>query len=398
MRATWPDWLWLIDMALPTIQYVERAGLIDLGWGHPAPSALPVRLWHDCQQEALRRFSWRALTYGYAAGPGALVEWLCDRLGGIDARAPVPAEVFVTAGASQAIELVSTLLTRPGDCVVVDSPTYHLALRILADREVELVGAPADEAGIDPRATGDLLRRLNANGRRVPLLYLVPTFANPTGRSLPAVRRRELVEVARDAGTVIVEDDAYRELVYDGMAPPSLWSLASGRGVIRVGSFSKTVGPGLRLGWINAEPEIVRALVGRGFVDSVGGLNHATALAMAVMGSSGGYDQHVRAMRATYRDQRDALVAALCAELPGLEVAAPPGGWFLWLRLPSGMPATRLLAGAERHSVSFLPGTLFYPQPAGDDYFRLSFSMYGPVELVQAAQRLGRAYAEMRLA
>jgi DNA-binding transcriptional MocR family regulator len=383
-------------MRLPTIQYVARAGVIDLGWGHPVPAALPVRTWGACQQDALGRYSWQALTYGYAAGPAALIEWLCERLGGIDARAPAPDEVFVTAGASLAIELVSTLLTRPGDRVLVDSPTYHLALRILADRDVELVSAPTDGRGIDPHATRELLRRLHAAGHRTPLLYTVPTFANPTGTSLPAERRRGLVEIARDSGTVIVEDDAYRELAYDGAAPPSLWSIAAGRGVIRVGSFSKTVGPGLRLGWITAEPEVVRRLSGRGFVDSGGGLNHATALAMAEMGSSGRYDEHVRAIREVYRRQRDALVSALHGELPGVEVVAPPGGWFLWLRLPNGMSATRLLSGAERHSVSFLPGKLFYPQPAGEDHFRLSFSMYEPAELVEAARRLGRAYAEMR--
>jgi 2-aminoadipate transaminase len=381
-------------MELPTIQCVERAGVIDLGWGHPAPSALPVRLWGDCQRDALRRFSWRTLTYGYAAGPGSLIEWLCDRLGGIDTRAPIPAEVFVTAGASQALEMVSTLLTRPGDCVVVDSPTYHLALRIFADREVELIAAPADEAGIDPRATGELLRRLATNGRRVPLLYLVPTFANPTGRSLPAIRRSELVEVAWDTGAVIVEDDAYRELAYDGVAPPSLWSTAAGRGVIRVGSFSKTVGPGLRLGWITAEPEVVRAFAGRGFVNSGGGLNHATALTMAVMGSSGRYSEHVRAIQAIYRGQRHALVEALIAEVPTVAAILPGGGWFVWLRLPRGISAADLLVAAERHAVSFLPGNLFYAEPGGDDHIRLSFSMFEPTVLAEAARRLGRAIAD----
>lgn len=381
-------------MGLPTIQYVERTGVIDLGWGHPALSALPVRLWGDCQRKALRKFSWRALTYGYAAGPGALIEWLCDRLGRVDTRVPVPAEVFVTAGASQALELVSTLLTRPGDCVVVDSPTYHLALRILADRDVELIGAPADETGIDPRATGDLLRRLVANGRRVPLLYLVPTFANPTGKSLPAVRRRELVEIAREAETVIVEDDTYRELTYDGTAPSSLWSMASGRGVIRIGSFSKTIGPGLRLGWITTEPRFVRTLAGRGFVDSGGGLNHATALTMAVMGSSGGYGEHVRAIQEMYRGQRDALVEALLAQVPTVAADSPDGGWFLWLRLPQGISATDLLAAAEEHGVSFLPGNLFYAKPAGGDRIRLSFSMFEPTVLAEGARRLGQAIAD----
>ncbi len=375
-----------------TLQYVDRPGIIDLGWGHPMPSALPVDAWRASQEEALREYSWQALTYGYEAGPGPLVEWLCERLGETDPRAPAPDEVFVTAGASQGIELVSTVLTRPGDAVVVDSPTYHLALRILADRDVELIGAPADDDGIDPHATGALLRRLHRASRRVPLLYLVPTFANPTGRSLPDPRRRELVEVARDTGTTIVEDDTYRELAYDGPAPPSLWSIDPAGGVVRLGSFAKSVGPGLRLGWLTATPAFVRTLTRRGFVDSGGGLNHATALAMAVMGRSGRFAGHVEAIRTRYRAQRDALVAALRTELPALVVTPPHGGWFLWLRLPDGMSATALLAAAERHGVSFLPGNRFYAQPAGDDRLRLSYSMVEPAALAEAARRLRAAF------
>jgi 2-aminoadipate transaminase len=375
-------------------QYFEQTGVIDLAWGHPVRSALPVDYWRASQDETLRAFSWQVLTYGYAAGPGPLIEWLCGHLGQTDARVPAHAEVFVTAGASQALELVSTLLTRPGDVVVVDSPTYHLALRIFADRDVELVGAPADEAGIDPRATDELLRRLGGQGRRVPLLYLVPTFANPTGVSLSVARRGELVEVAHRAGTVIVEDDAYRELAYDGTAPPSLWSIASGRGVIRVGSFSKTVGPGLRLGWITAAPDVVRALIGRGFVDSGGGLNHATALTMATMGSSGRYVEHVQRIRAVYRRQRDALVAALRAHVPAVDTTTPRGGWFLWLRLPDGVCAADLLTSAREHSVAFLPGNRFYTQPVADDHARLSFSMFEPEVLTEAARRLGQAFAD----
>jgi len=195
-----------------------------------------------------------------------------------------------------------------------------------------------------------------------------------------------------------VEDDAYRELAYEGAAPPSLWSLAPGRGVIRVGSFSKTVAPGLRLGWITAEPELVRTLIDRGFVDSGGGLNHATALTMAVMGASGRYAEHVRGIRAVYRRQRDALVAALRVQAPALGATAPSGGWFLWLRLPPGMRAGDLLASAEEHAVGFLPGNRFYAPSsaavdAGHGHVRLSFSMFEPDVLTAGARRLGRALA-----
>ena len=376
----------------PTLQYVERHGVLDLAWGHPRPELLPVRTWRDCQQEALDAYTWRAMTYGYAAGPGPLVEWLCERVAQVDTRAPTPGELFVTAGSSQALELLSSVLTSPGDTVLVESPTYHLALRILADRDVSLVAAPSDEAGIDPAATSELLRRLRAAGRRVPLLYLVPTFGNPTGSSLPADRRLALVEVAAEAGVTILEDDAYRELGFGpGAPPPSLWSLAGGRGVIRLGTFSKTAGPGLRLGWITASPPIVRSLVDRGFVDSGGGLNHTTALTMAVMGRSGRYATHVDHLRAAYRVQRDALVAALRTGLP-IPVDPPGGGWFLWLRLPGGLTATSLLAAAEARHVSFLPGHRCYLDATADDHIRLSFSMHEPSVLAEAAARLAAAF------
>jgi len=385
-------------VTLRSIQYLDRPGIIDLSWGLPLPDALPTGDWRAATDEALQTYGWQALTYGYEAGPAPLVEWLCERLGETDARAPVPEEVFVTAGASQGIELVSTVLTRPGDAILVDSPTYHLALRILADRDGELIGAPADDDGIDPHATGALLHRLRRAGRRVPLLYLVPTFANPTGVSLSAARRRELVAVARDAGTVIVEDDTYREIAYDGPAPESLWSLDP-ETVVRVGSFAKTVAPGLRLGFLTAAAPFVRRLVERGYVHSGGGLNHATAFAMAVLGRSGRYAAHVEAVRDRYRRQRDALVGALhggalhggALDVRALDVRVPGGGWFLWPRLPEGMSATTLLSAAEAHGVSFLPGSRCYAGPGGADRIRLSFSMYDPQSLAEAAGRLSAA-------
>ncbi len=373
-----------------TIQYVDRPGGIDLGWGHPNPAALPVAAWRDSQREALDAYSWRALTYGHNPGPAPLVDWLCQRLGAVDARPPDPSQVFVTAGASQAIDLVSTVLTRPGDVVLVDSPTYHLALRILADRDVELVAAPADDAGLDPGGTAEVLRTLRRAGRRVPLLYLVPTFANPTGASLPEARRQALVTVARDAGTVIVEDDTYRELAYDGPPPSSLWSLDPAT-VVRVGSFAKSVAPGLRLGFLTATASFVATLTARGLVDSGGGLNHATALTMAVLCRSGRYAAHVATIRTRYARQRDALVAAVRRALPSVDLTPPAGGWFLWLRLPSGTPTAHLLAAARAHGVSFLPGDHFYTGSGGADRLRLSFSMFEPEVLTEAAHRLGRA-------
>jgi DNA-binding transcriptional MocR family regulator len=376
------------------VQYVRRPGIVDLGWGHPDPGSLPTGEWAEATGEALRRFGWTALTYGAGAGPGPLIEWLRANLAEVDAAAPRASEVFVTGGASQGLEMVCALLARPGDVVLVDAPTYHLALRIIADREVDLRPAPTDDGGILPAGTEELIRRLDSEGHRVAFVYLVPTYGNPTGASLDGNRRRELVEVAARTGTTLVEDDTYRELTYEARAPRSLWSIAAGGPVVRLGSFAKTVAPGLRLGWITADRSFVRRLVDRGFVDSGGGVNHLAAVTMAQFGASGRYARHVRTVRELYRTRRDALVGAVRGQVPGARFRVPDGGWFLWLGLPAGVDARSLLAGAERAGVSYLPGNRFHLDPgAGSDRLRLSFSLLAPDALAEGAQRLGRVIA-----
>ncbi|WP_250008864.1 PLP-dependent aminotransferase family protein [Actinoplanes sp. M2I2] len=353
------------------VQFEHRPGLLDLGWGHPRPELLPVDAWSRAGAQTLGTYGWQALAYGHATGPAPLVDWLCDHLG--DATAE---QTFVTAGASHGLALLTQLLAEPGDVVLVDSPTYHLAFKILTDHGVRLVRAPADEHGLLPAETAALARSLDA-----VFLYLVPTFGNPTGRSLPLDRRRELVSV----GVPIVEDDTYRELSYGEPAPPALWRLAGEEGVVRLGSFAKTVAPGLRLGWINASPILVERLARLGYVHSGGGVNHAVALTMASFGASGAYDRHVAGLREAYREQRDALTGAL-------RVPAPDGGWFVWLRLPDGVDAEALLPVAEEHGTSFLPGPVFYAGGgAGSEHVRLSFSHLPPAGLAEAAARLTAA-------
>jgi len=379
----------------PVIQFERRPGILDLGWGHPRPELLPVRQWARAAEETARTFGWQALTYGHASGPGPLVDWLTGHLCRLEGGGTTAGQVFVTGGASHALSLLVAVLAEPGDAVLVDSPTYHLAFRILADRGVELVRAPADGDGVDPAALAVTLRSLRAAGRRVPLMYLVATFGNPTGRSLPDDRRAALVQLAQREGLTVVEDDTYRELVYEGPAPMSLWRLAGGVGVVRLGSFAKTVAPGLRLGWINAAPQLVRRLAGLGYVHSGGGVNHAAALTMAAFAAGGGYERHVAAVRESYRDQRDALIRALSDQLPALRTPTPRGGWFIWLPLPDGLRADRLLPIAERHGISFVAGDQFFVDGRGGaGHLRLSFSLLNAEDLARAAGLLAAALAE----
>ncbi|GIM91178.1 PLP-dependent aminotransferase family protein [Paractinoplanes toevensis] len=366
------------------IQFEARPGILDLSWGHPRPELLPAAEWAVAQAGALRASGWRALTYGYAAGPRPLTDWIAARLAAIEGGPPRPESLFVTAGASHALALVASLLVEPGDVVLVDEPTYHLAFQILADARAELRSVPAG----DPAAVAERVGAIRAEGRRVAFLYLVPTFANPTGRSLEPAARRALVAID---GLTIVEDDTYRELVYEGSAPPSLWHLAGGRNVIRLGSFAKTVAPGLRLGWISGTPELVKRLTMLGYVHSGGGVNHTAAVTMAEFGTSGAYETHLAGLRDSYRAQRDALVGALS---PYASIDGPAGGWFLWVRLPPGRRAGDLLPAAERQGVSFVPGPRFHLRgDGGHDRIRLSFSLLPPDELREAARRLGRVLA-----
>jgi 2-aminoadipate transaminase len=373
-------------------QFHARPGIIDLGYGHPNPDLLPVERIRAAAASALERYGPDALTYGDAAGPRPLIEWICERLAEVDARAPGPDEVLVSAGNSHAIDQLATLLAEPGEVVLVESPTYHLAVRILRDHPLELVAIPFDGGGLRVDAVADTLTRLRRAGRRVRLLYTVPTFHNPTGISLAPERRRALVELAAAEGLLIVEDDAYRELSYDGPPPPSLWSEGRPGTVVRLGSFAKSLAPGLRVGYVTADAATVARIAGSGVLDSGGGISHFAALVVVEFARNGGYGANVERLRAAYREQRDALLGALATHLPaGSSWTSPRGGYFAWVTLPPGRDARAALADVEAQGASYLPGPTFHLDHAGGERsLRLSFSRYPAAELAEAVRRLGR--------
>ncbi len=430
---------------LPLTQYVDRPGIIDLGWGHPDPDLLPTDGIRAAANHALERFGPDALGYGHNAGPGPLLEAVCERLAVVDGgRTPDPAAVLITAGNSWAIDQVATLLTRPGDVVLVESPTYHLAVKILREHPVRLVPIPVDEGGLVVDAIPGAIRAARAGGARtgvggahvgagaartgagaarVRLLYTVPTFNNPTGISLADDRRRALVSLAEREGFLVLEDDAYRELAYDDpAAPPSLWSIAAPGVVVRLGSFSKSLAPGLRVGYLTADAATVASFADGGVLDSGGGISHFSALVVAEFLGSGEFVTNVARLRDALRERRDALVGGLAAFMPdGTRWTAAQGGYFVWVTLPPGSSAGTLLPVAEAAGTSFMPGSAFHLRAGGggeagggeaggpaagpggsttgsgigpgdaDRSLRLSFSRFSPDQLREAARRLGQA-------
>ena len=381
------------EPALPITQFTHRPGIIDLAWGHPDPDLLPVDGLRQAAGRVFDRYGPDALNYGYAAGPGPLIACVCDRLGEVDARAPGPDSVAIAAGNSHALDQVATLLTNPGDVVLVEAPTYHLAVRILRDHPLELVTVPTDAGGLQLDALGEIVAQLRQRHRPVRLLYTVPTFHNPTGLSLAADRREQLVRFAETAELLIVEDDAYRELSYDGPAPPSLWSLAQPGAVLRLGSFAKSLAPGLRTGFITADPPLALRIRDSGVLDSGGGISHFSSMVVSEFMANGDYARNVNRLRTSYRERRDTLLSALVENLGDrASWQRPAGGYFVWLTLPSGQDAATYLPAAEAQGTSYMPGTTFYLRPGeGSGRLRLAFSRYPPDLLAEAIRRLARA-------
>lgn len=377
---------------LPNRQVSFRPGILELMWGQPDFDLLPVAQIRLAAMQAIETYGADALSYGAPQGAGVLVRWLAERIGQTEARTPQLDELMLTGGISITLDQICTLCTRPGDVVLAESPAYHLALRILRDHPLDLIPAPTDDQGLRIDALAETIARLRREGRPPRLLYTIPTFNNPTGVSLPDERRRALVDLAANEGLLIVEDDVYRELHYDGPPLPSLWELAPSGVVARMGSFAKSLAPGIRLGWLTADAPLVQRFVEGGVLDSGGSLNHFTSLVVAQFCLSGEYDALLDRFRTAYRARRDALLSGLSQHMPdGCSWTHPAGGYFVWLRLPERIDTETLLPHAEAMGVSFVPGTLFYLDGGGHNALRLAFCLYDPDELTEGTRRLGAA-------
>ena len=377
-------------------QSVARPGVIELSFGEPDPALFPAAGLADACRAALADGGGEALPYGANAGPAGLRRRLAGRLTGLEARTTGDDETLISGGVSQALDQLVTLFCRPGDVVLVERPTYSLALGILRDHPVVVEALPFDDQGLDVAALERRLVEARATGHTVRLLYTIPTFHNPTGISLSAERRRRLVEVAAACGLLVVEDDVYRELWYGAPAPPSLWSLAAPGTVLRLGSFAKTLAPGLRVGWVNAAPAQIERVAASGLNDSGGCPSQFAAVAVERFLQAGRYDPHVAELRAAYAARRDALAAALAAHLPdGCGFSVPAGGFFIWVSLPEGLPAGELLPVAEAAGVSFVPAARSHLD-GYDGGLRLAFTLYESGQLAEAAARLGKAIRTAR--
>lgn len=361
--------------------------LVSLALGMPAADLLPLAELARLHAEVLAQVGAPALMHSPTEGLLPLREALAERLQsrGIHATAQ---EVLVTNGSQQALDLVARVLLSPGDTVVIEEPTYVGMLQALRAAGARLVSVPVDGEGLRVDRLESLLARVKPR-----LIYTLPTFQNPSGAVMSLARRRRLLELAARHQVPVVEDDPYSDLSYDGQAPPPLKALDTRGLVFHVSTVSKTLCPGLRLGWLVGPAAVVRQLA---LAKQVADLHPATLgqHVLARVLREGVLDRHLVRVRREYARRRDTLLAALApTERLGVEWARPAGGIFLWGRLPGGISMARLLAEAARERVAFLPGGVCSEDGTAAHAVRLNFSA-SPVEpLREGARRLGRALA-----
>ena len=370
--------------------YDHAPGAILLSVGSAYPPILP-----DVSDEAIlaaSRFRTETMQYGPLMGLEDLRETVAAYVAE-DGVACTADNVLVTNGAKHATDLACRTFVEPGDGVIVTAPTYMTTLHGLRTHDVTLIGVPQDGEGMRTDILENRLATMEANGQPLPkLLFDVPDFHNPTGITMSLTRRQELLRLARRFDFVIIEDDPYRRIRFDGEPVPPIKSMDEDGRVIAVGTVSKILSPGLRVGWAIAEPEIVRRMA---LQKSDGGSSPFAQRIVASLMRSNRLQEHIAMVTDAMREHRDTMVGALAEEIPEAVVRKPEGGYFLWAELPKTVAADAVVARAIDHGVEVSSGRRCFPEADPGHFLRFAYSYAEPERIRDGIARLGRAYREV---
>jgi 2-aminoadipate transaminase len=372
------------------LKLLNRPGMISFAGGLPNPEAFPTHELADVLQKVVKEQGAEALQYGPTEGYFRLRNAIARGMGEHLATATDVENVLITTGSQQALSLLATVLLDPGDIVLTASPTYLGALLTFNTLSARVEGINCDESGIDPVALESKLKDLERTGQRVKFLYLVPTFDNPTGVTMPLSRRKQIYAVASQYNLLIVEDDPYGLLRYEGETVPPIKSFDEERRVVYLGSFSKILVPGFRVGWMSAPPALMRkAVLAKQAQDLCTNTFGQFAIFEAMRQNL--LFPHVEKIKQLYRRKRDLMLAAVAREFPSeLSWNRPEGGLFLWMVLPEQMDAFELLNKAIEQDVAYVTGRPFFPDARGHNTFRLNFSYASDADIDVGIARLAR--------
>ncbi len=366
------------------LKVTEQPGIISLAGGLPSPDTFPIEAMREATARVLRDQPREALQYAASEGFAPLREWVAETLNAQGLRADA-SQVLITTGSQQGLDLVGKVLIDAGSTVAVESPTYLGALQAFNPYEPEYVSVACDDEGPLPDGL--------AAARGARFLYALPNFQNPSGRCIGAARREALVAAARTLALPIVEDNPYGDLWFDEPPPAPLASRWP-EGTVYLGSFSKVLAPGLRLGYVVApKPLCPKLLQAKQAADlHTPGFNQRVVHEVI---RDGFLLEHVPTIRARYRAQRDAMSAALTAHMPmGCRWNTPHGGMFFWIELPEGVDAAALLPQAVAHGMAYVPGAAFYADRPRKNTLRLSFVTVAPAEIERGIQLLAQTLKE----
>lgn len=364
------------------LKLAERPDVISFAGGLPDPRTYLTDAFAEVAREVMTSAGAAALGYGPTPGITPMREWLAERMDQMG-RPTEADEILVTTGGIAALDLIVKAFIDPGDVVIVGEPSYLAALHVFRSYQARFAGVAVDREGMVPDALEETLNRLDAAGNRPGLIYVMPSFHNPSGVTLPEARRRRIVDLAARFDVPIVEDEAYHDLRFEGVAPPLLAALDPDR-VIHINTLSKSLNPGVRLGWAVASPALIEILVAakQGQDQCSGTLCQHIAYRFARQGH---LDAQIAGAVAVYRQKRDVMLRALEAHMPpGTQWTRPAGGFYSWLTLPEGLdgqPASQagdsdalLAAAIERKKVAYVPGPAFFHDSTGQRRLRLCYS------------------------
>ncbi|WP_327088587.1 PLP-dependent aminotransferase family protein [Nonomuraea sp. NBC_01738] len=364
----------------------SRPEVVSLAGGMPYVTALPLDMVGELVSDLVTRRGPVALQYGSGQGDPHLREQICEvmRLEGIDAGAD---DVVVTVGSQQALDLVTRIFIDPGDVVLAEGPSYVGALGTFAAYQAKVVHITMDEQGLVPESLAQTIYALQAAGNTIKFLYTIPTFHNPGGVTLNAARRQQVLDICQRAGVLIVEDNPYGLLGFDA-EPMRALRADNPDGVVYLGSFSKTLAPGFRVGWALA-PHAIREKLVLAMESAVLSHSSFTQLAVGQYLATQPWREQIKTFRELYRERRDAMLDALEALMPaGVSWTKPAGGFFVWATLPEGLNSKALLPRAVAERVAFVPGTGFFSDGSGARQMRLSFCYPQPDRIREGVRRL----------
>lgn len=364
---------------------VNRPEVVSLAGGMPDVSALPQDVLLASQERMLTRRGAAALQYGSGQGDAHFRDQIRDLMTLEGIHAPVE-NIVVTTGSQQGLDSVAGLFLNPGDTVLAESPTYVGALGVFRHYQAIVEHVHTDEHGMNPDALEETIRRMDAAGRRVKLVYLVPNFANPSGVTLTAQRRARIIDICRAHRILILEDNPYGLLHFDTPSPHAMRAFDADN-IVYLGSFSKIFAPGYRVGWVVA-PSAIRDKLILANESSVLSPSMNSQLAISEYFDSVDWKAQIDTFRGMYRIRRDAALAALDRYLPDLHVTRPNGGFFLWMTLPDGLDSKAMLPAAVDNLVAYTPGTAFYANGTGQNHLRLAYCYATADRLTLGIERL----------